>query len=433
MTFAQSILSIDWAAARLPSRLERLANGLTVITHFEPRAPVAAVYVGYRVGSRDEPHGKAGLAHLCEHLMFCGTKAAPGSYFTPLEQAGAAWVNAFVKEDYSAYFATVPTSALDLALSLEADRMANLADALTDQKIDVQRQVVANELRQREQAPFGCAEQKTAEMMHPPAHPYSHPADGLTSELDNASAGDIREWASSHHIPGNAVVIIAGAIEPREATELARLHFQKIPERRPRPRSSALLGESRTAERFQLEQAATPGICFGWIGPVFDSPDYPVWQLAFEILAGASTSRLRSDVREFASDVALALSPRELGSLAVVSITARRLVALDLIETSVRRAIEQFALEGPSQNELDIARLRLVGGLLRSFERVGGRPSKSDALGLATLVGGTPQLHDQHLWRLLGTDRTEITATAHRWISVVGGVLEILPRRNYKG
>jgi predicted Zn-dependent peptidase len=155
-----------------------------------------------------------------------------------------------------------------------------------------------------------------------------------------------------------------------------------------------------------------------------------VWQLTFEILAGGTTSRLRSDVREFASDVALVLSPRELGSLAVLSITPRRLVALDLIETSVRRAIEQFALEGPRQNELDIARLRLVGGLLRSFERVGGRPSKSDALGLATLVGGTPQRHDQHLWQLLGTDCAEITATAQRWISVVGGVLEILPRRN---
>src|SRR5438105_2941315 len=108
MIFAQSMRQIDWAAARLPSQVERLANGLTIVVHTELKAPVAAVYVGYRVGSRDEPAAMAGLAHLCEHLMFAGTEAVPGSYFAPFEQAGAAWMNAYVKEDYSAYFVTVP-------------------------------------------------------------------------------------------------------------------------------------------------------------------------------------------------------------------------------------------------------------------------------------------------------------------------------------
>src|SRR6516165_11421352 len=107
---------IDWNAAQLPSVVERLANGLTVVVHAEPKSPIAAIYVGYRAGSRDEPKSKAGLAHLCEHLMFSGTTRNPGSYFAPLEQAGALWMNAFVREDYSAYFATVPVAALDFAM-----------------------------------------------------------------------------------------------------------------------------------------------------------------------------------------------------------------------------------------------------------------------------------------------------------------------------
>src|SRR5262249_33151260 len=133
--------AIDWSAADLPAVVERLPNGLTVVAHIEPKSPIAAVYIGYRAGSRDEPACKAGLAHLCEHLMFTGTKANPGSYFAPFEQAGASSMNAFVREDYSAYFATVPIAALDFAMSMEADRMANIAAALEDDQVERQRAV----------------------------------------------------------------------------------------------------------------------------------------------------------------------------------------------------------------------------------------------------------------------------------------------------
>jgi predicted Zn-dependent peptidase len=373
----------------------------------------------------------AGLAHLCEHLMFSGTKAVPGSYFAPFEQAGAAWMNAYVKEDYSAYFVTVPADALDVALSMEADRMANLADALDDRKIDLQRQVVANELREREGGPFGAANSIIAESMHPRGHPYAHPPDGLASDLDNISPDAVREWVLTRHIPANAIVAIAGAIRSCEATELARRHFQTIPPRTPHPRPSPLLGECHPAPRRQIELAAPVGrICFAWIGPAFDSPDYAAWRIAFEILASGDRSRLRRspEARKVASDITLQLHPRELGSLAVLSLTAQRGVPLAAIEATVRPAIEQFALLGPGGDELDIGRLRLIGSLLRDFERVGGRPSKSDTLGQATLVGGTADLHDRHLSLIVGMEPGVVAAAARRWITPGCGVLEIYAR-----
>ncbi|MBV8773056.1 MAG: insulinase family protein, partial [Deltaproteobacteria bacterium] len=207
--------AIDWGAADLPSVAERLPNGLTVVAHVERKSPIAAVYVGYRAGSRDEPARRAGLAHLCEHLMFTGTNTNPGSYFARFEQSGAAWMNAFVREDYSAYFATVPIAALDFAMSMEADRMANIAEALDDDRFERQRDVVINELRQRERQPYGCAPRIIAELAHSPDHPYAHFPDGLESELANISFADIRAWIESRHSPAMATLVVAGDVEPK--------------------------------------------------------------------------------------------------------------------------------------------------------------------------------------------------------------------------
>jgi zinc protease len=422
---------IEWTVAHLPTQVERLANGLTVVAHAESRSPVVAVYVGYRVGSRDEPNTKAGLAHLCEHLMFFGTKTSPGSYFVPFEQAGAAWMNAFVKEDYSAYFATMPVDALEFALAMEADRMAHLAEALDEEKVERQREVVINELRQREGEPYGCATRHLAELAHPRGHPYAHPPDGLIEELNNISIGDVRDWIVSRHAAGAAAVVIAGDIASGKAIEMARRHFEAIALRLPTPRPALPVPAAPAVGRRRIERAVKHGkIYVAWNGPAFASPDYPACQAACEVLTGGKSSRLgirAIQTERLASEVAFELHPRELGSLIVLSITAHSGIPLDAIEAIMRSEVARLAADGPSQQELDIARLRLFGKLVRGFERVGGRQSKSDALGLAMLVGGTPELHERHLSEIAAMEPETVGAAVRRWLSADGAALEIQP------
>jgi zinc protease len=421
---------IDWSAAQLPSVVERLANGLTVIVHVESMAPLAAIYVGYRAGSRDEPQSKAGLAHLCEHLMFSGTKNNPGSYFAPFEQAGALWMNAFVREDYSAYFATMPAAALDFAMSMEADRMANIAEVIDDDRVERQREVVINELRQREAQPYGCATRILAELTHPPAHPYAHPPDGLIAELRNISAGDVGAWIVSRHSPTIAVLIIAGDVEPERVIEKANHHFGSIAPGSAAPRPQFAAAASLAASRRQIELPVKNGrLCMAWNGPAFASFDYPALEAACEILAGTKGSRLGRRIiqaEQLASDIAVELHPRELGVLVVLSVTARTGVRLNAIEALVRSEIERLYREGPRREELELARLRLFGKIMRGFERVGGPQSRSDALGLATMAGGTPDSHRQRL-SMLATVRPEAVAIASRWLAGPGAVLEMRP------
>jgi zinc protease len=422
--------AIDWNTAQLPSLVERFANGLNVIVHAEPKCPIAAVYVGYRAGSRFEPKSKAGLAHLCEHLMFSGTRRNPGSYFAPFEQAGALWMNAYVREDYSAYFATVPAGALDFAMSMEADRMANIAEVLDDGRVERQRDIVVNELRQREAQPYGCAARMVAELAHPPGHPYSHLSEGLIADVRNISIDDVRRWIGLRHSPTMATLVVAGDVEPSRVIEKANHHFGLLAPAPAAPEPAFAAGESPLARRRRIEASVNNGKLFiAWNGPGYASPDCPGLEAACEILAGAQGSRLAyrmAQAGQLASDIAVEVRPREFGVLVVLSVTARSGVPLSAIEALVRAEIELLCAETPAARELDAARFRLFGKMVRGFDRVGGPQSKSDALGLAAIVGGTADSHEKRL-SLLAAMRSDGVATAARWLAGPGAVLEIRP------
>src|SRR3712207_2669527 len=206
-----------------------LDNGLRVIVHEDRKAPVVAVSVWYNVGSKDEPNGKTGFAHLFEHLMFNGSENAPGDYFEPLREIGATDFNGTTWFDRTNYFQTVPTPALERALFLEADRMGHLLGAVTQEKLTNQIGVVQNEKRQGDNEPFGLVEYAQLEALMPEGHPYRHSTIGSMADLDAASLDDVKQWFRDKYGPNNAVLVLAGDVSAAEARPMVEKYFGPIP------------------------------------------------------------------------------------------------------------------------------------------------------------------------------------------------------------
>src|SRR5512136_2915219 len=171
-----------------------LPNGLVLVVHEDPKAPIVAVNVWYHVGSKNERRGKTGFAHLFEHLMFNGSEHFNSDYFNVLEKIGATNLNGTTNSDRTNYFQNVPVSALDTVLWMESDRMGHLLGAIDKAKLDEQRGVVQNEKRQGENQPYGLVEDVSVPSMYPAAHPYSWTVIGSMEDLNAASLDDVKEW-----------------------------------------------------------------------------------------------------------------------------------------------------------------------------------------------------------------------------------------------
>ena len=216
---------------------EKLPNGLTLIMNPDHRVPTVAVEVRYLVGSGHEREGRSGFAHLFEHLMFQGSKNYDQEYFTPFTPIGGR-VNGTTNTDRTNYYEQVPAEALELALWMESDRMEGLLEALTQEKLDNQRDVVKNERRQRyENTPYGMVWKLFSNELFPTGHPYQHTTIGSHEDLSAATLEDVKSFFKRYYVPSNAILTIVGDFEPKEARALAMKYFGhlKAGERAPRP------------------------------------------------------------------------------------------------------------------------------------------------------------------------------------------------------
>ena len=250
--------------APLPMALPEIAyekfvldNGLRVIVHEDHKAPIVAVNLWYHVGSKNEPEGKSGFAHLFEHLMFNGSENFNDDYFQVLERAGATDLNGTTNQDRTNYFQNVPTNAVDLAMWMESDRMGHLLGAIDQEKLDEQRGVVQNEKRQGENQPYGQVWNRITNATYPKGHPYAHTVIGSMEDLEAASLDDVYEWFETYYGPNNAVVSIAGAIEAAEAKALAEKYFGDIPPGPPVGRFDTWVAK-RTGEQREIMEIASP-------------------------------------------------------------------------------------------------------------------------------------------------------------------------------
>ncbi len=206
-----------------------LDNGLTLIVHEDHKAPIVAVNIWYHVGSKNEPDGRSGFAHLFEHLMFNGSENFNSDFFKATELLGATDQNGTTNNDRTNYFQNVPTSGLDAMLWLESDRMGHLLGAVDQARLDEQRGVVQNEKRQGENQPYGRAWNAITFATYPDDHPYGHTVIGEMADLDAAELSDVQDWFRSYYGPANAVIVLAGDITPEEALAKVQHYFGDIP------------------------------------------------------------------------------------------------------------------------------------------------------------------------------------------------------------
>src|SRR5437899_6681804 len=218
------LIALAWLACSAPPALAKdpeisfaefyLDNGLRVIVHEDHKAPIVAVTIWYHVGSKNETPGRTGFAHLFEHLMFNGSEHFNDEYFQPFERIGATDQNGTTNNDRTNYFENVPTTALDVALWMESDRMGHLLGVIDTAKVNEQRGVVQNEKRQGENQPYGKVNLLMAECAYPAGHPDSWTVIGSMEDLNAASVEDVKQWFRTYYGPNNAVIVLAGDITP---------------------------------------------------------------------------------------------------------------------------------------------------------------------------------------------------------------------------
>ncbi|WP_197458255.1 pitrilysin family protein, partial [Erythrobacter sp. HI0077] len=277
----------------IPFEKFTLDNGLDVIVHTDRKAPIVAVAVWYNVGSKDEPEGKSGFAHLFEHLMFNGSENAPQDYFQYLQEMGATDYNGTTNFDRTNYFQTVPRPALERALWLESDRMGYLLGAVTQQKLDNQRGVVQNEKRQGDNQPGGLVFYEIVKALFPAPHPYDHTPIGSMADLDSASMDDVRSWFRDKYGPNNATVVLAGDVSAEEARPLVEKYFGPIA-RGPvnDPAEAAIPELAEDVRTVMRDQVAAVSIDKYWTAPGITDRELTALTVGAQILGGLSSSRL---------------------------------------------------------------------------------------------------------------------------------------------
>ena len=412
-----------------------LDNGLRVIVHEDRKAPIVAVNIWYHVGSKDEKPGKTGFAHLFEHLMFQGSENYQGEYFEPFEQVGATGQNGTTNFDRTNYFQNVPTTALDMALWMESDRMGHFAGAIDQALLDEQRGVVQNEKRQGENQPYGRVWEALFRSIYPSGHPYSWMPIGSMEDLDAASIDDVKQWFAEWYGPNNAVLVLAGDIDLATAKEKVGRYFGHIPASPPIGRRNAWIARRTESTRETLyDRVPQPRIYKAWNIPQYGHEDADRLDLFARVLGGSRSSRLdRRLVHELqiADNVSTSAFTLELSGVFMITATVKAGVDPARVEAELDAELRKLVEQGPSAQELEQAKTVYRAGFIRGVERVGGFGGKSDALAECAVYDGDPGCYRRQLATIESTTVAQIRAAASRWLAVGDHTLTVLPFGNY--
>jgi zinc protease len=414
----------------LPFEKYTLPNGLQVILHEDHSTPLVTVNVWYHVGAKNEQPGRTGFAHLFEHMMFQGSKHQKG-YFGPLQQAGGR-LNGSTNQDCTNYWETVPANYLALALWMESDRMGFLLPAMTQAKLDNQRDVVKNERRQSyDNQPCGLAYETILAALYPPEHPYSWPTVGSMVDLDKASRKDVAAFFRRYYHPANASLCIAGDFHPVAAKQLVAKYFGPIPAGPKVAKLKPMPVQLKTESRIRMtDRVGLPRLYMAWPTVPAFAADAAELDILEDVLAANKTGRLyRSLVRnkQIAQDVNVAAESEELTGRLFIIATARPGHTPAELEKAIVEQLRCIQDQPPSAAEVSRAVNRIEARLLSSLESASGFEGRADRLNKYNVFTGTPGYLASDFQRYLDVTPQGVQRIAKKYLGPNRVVLEMAP------
>lgn len=405
----------------IPYERFTLDNGLTVLVHEDRKAPIVAIAAWYNVGSKDEPPGQTGFAHLFEHIMlFNGTEHVP-NLIEPLREMGATNWNGTTWFDRTNYFQTVPTPALERGLYIESERMGYILGALTQERLDAQRGIVQNEKRQGDNQPYGMTFYRILERLFPEAHPYRHSTIGSMADLDNASLEQVRQWFRDNYGPNNAVIVLAGDIDAAEARPLMERYFGQIPRG---PTNTPAAADVPTLEAriddTMHDRVANTRLYRTWVVPGLAHEDTLELDVAAQVLGGLNSSRLdRILVREEQSAVSVSASVLPFQRISFFFVTVDVKPGVDPAAVSARldQIVSEYLRTGPTEDEIQRVATQQVLGSVLSIEQIGGFSGKTVALANSAIMTGDPSFYERNLRAYGQVTPAAVRDVMGRWLT----------------
>jgi zinc protease len=396
-----------------------LPNGLDVIMLEDHSTPVVGVNLWYKVGSKNEKTGRTGFAHLFEHLMFQGSEHHDKEYFGPIEKLGAQ-INGSTNTDRTNYFETLPSNALELALWLESDRMGFLLPALTQQKLDNQRDVVKNERRQRvDNVPYGQSMEKMLAAMYPPDHPYHHSVIGSMADLSAASRDDVSAFFRNYYTPNNASLAIVGDFKPAEAKQLVEKYFGPIPSGPAVPKLKPSIPKLEESKHLTMtDRVSLARVQLAW--PTVErghADEIPLDVLASVLGQLPKENRLYRTLvfdKQLAVQAAAMSRASELAGTFDVMITARPDGKLDELVKIADEQIEKLKKDGPTAEEVAKAQSEVESGLVFSLQSA---TRLADFLNGNNVQHGDPKSYVDEMKKLFAVTPEDVKRVANAYLA----------------
>lgn len=412
----------------IPYQQYKLSNGLTLLVHEDHKTPIISVTTWYHVGSKNEILHKTGFAHLFEHLMFNGSEHFNDDYFKALQAAGATDINGATNNDFTQFYQTIPSSALERTLWLESDRMGHLLAALTQEKLDEQRKVVKNEKRERENQPYGKISNYIAQRSYPPQHPYSWPVIGSMKDLSAAKLSDVQHWFNAYYHPSNAVIVLSGDIRPEVAREEVELYFGNIKGQPLAPQLSEWTAKMSGNLRERIyDKVPRSRLYLVWNTPGVKHEDADRLDLAMSIFGGSKSSRLYQRLvqkEQIATSASAHYIGREIAGQVMIVVDIKPDVSLEKAEALVNEELSLFLKKGPDNDELKRAKTRMMADFIRDMEHVS---DKSSLLAYGQTFFNDPAYYKKSLAITEQLDSKDLQKACKNWLNDGRLTLEVVP------
>jgi zinc protease len=420
-----------------PPRLDHetflLDNGLTVVVQQDSRAPIVAINLWYGVGSKDEPVGRTGFAHLFEHLFFNGSENRREDWHFLLNELGGIDVNGSTSRDRTNYYQTVATGALDLVLWMEADRMGRLLPAIDAASLAREVMIVKNEKMQREAGPLGLLQEMEMQALYGAGHPYGHPVIGSMEDLDRVDVDAVASWYRAWYGPGNAVLTLVGDLTPEQGHAAAERAFGGVPAGNPVRRLTKATPLAPLANRASFEgRLPVAGLRRTWLTAPDGHDDAPLLQLAAAMLS-AEGARLKARLvakDRLVTDMNVRQLTQALSGEFSIGLQMPADAPLRAIEQAIDEEIGAFLENGPDEAELSRARRILLLGSANALRSLGAR---ADCLSMGqTLHGRADEALDA--CRIVEeATASQVLEAARRWLTRPALSLEIAPFKGVTG